>query len=121
MRVLITGSTTWTDIKALRREFAFLPKETIIITGDTSGVDAFANEVAPEFGFVVELMKKTKEDYETYPDNGWKGLNDRMIRTGIDLLLAFHPEYGKPGLALGTRHAVELAEQAGIQVIIFYK
>ncbi|AZP10711.1 hypothetical protein [Undibacterium parvum] len=66
-------------------------------------------------------MKKTKEDYDIYPMDGWKGLNDRMFRTGIDLVLAFHPDYDKPGLARGTRHAVGLAEQAGIPAHIFYK
>ncbi|AZP10710.1 SLOG family protein [Undibacterium parvum] len=43
MRVLITGSTTWTDIEALRRELSRLPNLSVIITGDTPGVDAFAN------------------------------------------------------------------------------
>ncbi len=121
MRVLITGSTTWIDIDALRRELAHLPKESVIITGDTPGVDAFACEVATEFGFVVERMKKTQEDHEIYPGSAWKGLNDRMLRTGIDLVLAFHPDYRKPGFALGTRHAVELAEAEGIQVNVFYE
>jgi hypothetical protein len=120
MRVLITGSTTWTDIEALRRELRRLPKPSVIVTGDTTGVDAFANQVAQELGLTVELMQKTSEDYENYPVDGWKGLNDRMFRTGIDLVLAFHPDYGKPGMARGTRHAVELAETAGIEAHIFY-
>ena len=120
MRVLITGSTTWTDIEALRRELSRLPRQSVIITGDTSGVDAFAKGVGQELGFVIEAMKKTQEDYDIYPIDGWKGLNDRMFKTGIDLVLAFHPDYGKPGLARGTKHAVELAEQEGIETHIFY-
>ena len=120
MRVLITGSTTWTDIDALRRELVRLPEHTTIITGDTSGVDAIASDVARELGFGVELMKKSNEDYEIYPEDAWKGLNDRMLATGIDLILAFHPDYGKSGLARGTQHAVELGERAGISVQIFF-
>lgn len=119
MRVLITGSTTWTDIDALRRELLRLPEHTTIITGDTFGVDAIASDVACELGFGVELMKKSKEDYGLYPGDAWKGLNDRMFATGIDLVLAFHPDYGKPGLARGTQHAVELGEREGIPVHIF--
>lgn len=121
MRVLITGSTTWMDIDAIRREFSRLPKKSVIITGDTSGVDAFACEVAVEFGFVVERMKKNQEDHDMYLGCAWKGLNDRMLRTGIDLVLAFHPDYGRAGYAFGTRHAVELAEAEGISVNVFYE
>lgn len=120
MRVLITGSTTWTDIEALRREFSRLPRQSVIITGDTSGVDALAKEVGQELGFVIEAMKKTQEDFNIYPIEGWKALNDRMFKTGIDLVLAFHPDYGKLGLARGTKHAVELAEKDGIETHIFY-
>ena len=118
-RVLITGSTTWTDIEALRRELSQLPKDCVIVTGDTSGVDALAIALAQELGFGVEAMCKTEEDYVLYPEDSWKGLNHRMLNTGVDLVLAFHTDYGKPGMARGTRHAVELAEQSGIQAHIF--
>lgn len=119
MRVLITGSTTWTDVDALRRELIRLPSDSIIVTGDTSGVDALAIAIARELELGVEAMQKTKEDYLFYPIDAWKGLNERMLNTGIDLVLAFHADYGKPGLARGTRHAVELAQRAGITANIF--
>lgn len=94
MRVLITGSTTWADTAALMRELAVLPKGSAIVTGDTPGVDALASGIAIELGLAVELMKKSKADYKTHPGEGWKGLNERMLATGIDLVLAFHPDYG---------------------------
>lgn len=119
MRVLITGSTTWTDVHALRRELAQLPANSVIVTGDTSGVDTIAIAIAKELELGVEAMKKTQDDYLRYPADGWKGLNDRMIKTGIDLVLAFHADYGKPGVARGTKHAVELAQRAAIEVRIF--
>lgn len=120
MRVLITGSTTWSDVDALRREFIRLPKRSVMITGDTPGIDALAQVLAAECGFVLESMKKSKADYLAYPGEGWKGLNERMLATGIDVVLAFHPDYGKPGCARGTAHVVGLAEQAGIRVQIFH-
>ncbi|MDP1980098.1 hypothetical protein [Undibacterium sp.] len=46
-------------------------------------------------------------------------MNVRMLATGIDLVLAFHADYGKPGCARGTQHAITLAEQAQIPVKIF--
>jgi hypothetical protein len=119
MRVLVTGSTTWTSQEALRREFARLPPSCVIVTGDTPGVDALSNLVAAELGLTVELMKKSPEDYKAYPRAGWKGLNARMLATGIDLVLAFHPEYGQPGYARGTVHMVELATLAGIEAQVF--
>lgn len=118
-RAMITGSTTWTDAKALRRELSQLPVGSVIVTGDTQGVDAIAITVATELGFSVEAMHKTEEDHLRYPDDPWKGLNDRMLETGIDLVFAFHADYGKSGMARGTKHAVELARQAEIEVRIF--
>lgn len=119
VRVLITGSTTWSDTAALRRELAGLPKGSAIVTGDTPGVDALASSIAIELGLAVELMKKSKADYKSHPGEGWKGLNERMLATGVDLVLAFHPDYGKPGCARGTQHVVDLADAAGIETRIF--
>ena len=119
MSALVTGSTTWTDTIALRRELSQLPVGSIIVTGDTPGVDAIAIDLAKELGFDVEAMRKTAEDHLRYPEDPWKGLNDRMLETGIDLVLAFHADYSKPGMARGTRHAVELAQRAEIEVRIF--
>ena len=96
MRVLITGSTTWTDNAALRREMSALPARTTLVTGDTPHADRKA-----------------------YPEDSWKGLNERMLATGIDLVLAFHADYGKPGCARGTVHMVELAKAAGIEARTF--
>jgi len=119
MRVLLTGATSWESQTAIRRELAKLPPDTVIITGDTSGIDAHAKVVALEFGFAVEAMKKINADYRAFPGEGWKGLNVRMLATGIDMVLAFHADYGKPSCARGTQHAVTLAEQAQIPVRIF--
>ncbi|MFZ6656275.1 hypothetical protein [Undibacterium sp. TJN19] len=115
----MTGATSWDSPSAIRREFAHLPPASIIVTGDTPGIDAHAKAVAVEFGFTVSAMKKTNADYRAFPGEGWKGLNVRMLATGIDLVLGFHADYGKPGCARGTQHAVELARQADIEVKIF--
>lgn len=121
MRVLITGATTWTDAQALRRELSALPAQTVVVTGDTPGIDALAISIAQELGFAVEPMKKTRADRRVYPDASWKGLNERMLATGIDAVLAFHPDYGKPGCARGTVHMVELAQAAGVKTHIFLR
>jgi hypothetical protein len=121
MRVLVTGSATWDDAAALRRELSALPAHSTVVTGDTPGIDALAVTVAQELGLHVEAMKKSRADRQTHPDASWKGLNERMLATGIDLVLAFHPDYGKPGCARGTMHMVELAKAAGVEARTFLR
>lgn len=121
MRVLVTGSTTWTDPDTLQRALASLPAGTTIVTGDTPGIDALAIALAAEMGFGVEAMKKNRADRKAHPEDSWKGLNERMLATGIDLVLAFHADYGKPGCARGTVHMVELAMAAGVEARTFLR
>lgn len=119
MRVLITGSTSWIDAQALRRELSALPTGAIVVTGDTPGIDALAIRLAQELGMGTQAMKKNQADRVAYPGASWKGLNQRMLATGIDLVMAFHPDYGKPGCARGTAHMVELAAAAGVETRVF--
>ena len=100
MRVIVTGAMVWTDEEAIRRELRQLPADTVIVHGDCPGVDALAGRIArEEFGLVVVAMAKNEDDYRRYRRGAWKGLNERMLATGIDLVLAFHPEFGQPGKA----------------------
>ncbi|WP_426103483.1 SLOG family protein [Massilia sp. TSP1-1-2] len=121
MRVLVTGSTTWTDAHALRRALSALPEGSTIATGDTPGIDALAIALAAELGLAAEPMKKNRADRKAYPADSWKGLNERMLATGIDLVLAFHAQYGQPGCARGTVHMVALATAAGIEARTFLR
>ena len=117
MRVLVAGAAGWTDPGPIRRELAKLPPDTVVIHGDSPGADALAGRLArEEFGLAVEAYAKTKEDYRRYRGAGWKGLNERMLATGCDLVLAFHAELARPdrgrsrerhagGCRGGDRHA----------------
>jgi len=118
MNIFITGSTTWHNKKRITEVLQEIPNVTHIITGDTAGVDENAVLVASEMGLKCTCFKKTKEDYAKFPQAAWKGLNERMLALDIDLVLAFHPEFGMEGRARGTVHAVGLAEQQGIKVMV---
>lgn len=118
MNIFITGSTNWNNKKRIAEVLSEFPSVTHIITGDTAGVDENAALVASEIGAKCTRMKKTKEDYAKFPREAWKGLNERMLALDIDLVLAFHPEFGMEGCARGTVHAVSLAEQLGIKAIV---
>jgi hypothetical protein len=39
----------------------------------------------------------------------------------IVTVLAFHPDFGKPGCARGTMHMVELAKAAGVEARTFLR
>ncbi len=120
MRVIVTGSMKWTDAEAIRRELRKLPADAVVIHGDCDGVDALAGQIArEELGLRVERMAKNEDDYRRYGRGAWKGLNERMLATGVDLVLAFHPDFGQPGKASGSGHMVELARAAGVEVRCF--
>jgi hypothetical protein len=116
MRVLVTGSTQWTDAAAIRHELAQLPPGSVVIHGDCAGADALAGEVARELGLVVEAWAKNADDYRRYGRAARKRLNERMLESGVDLVIAFHPEIHQPGKARGSRHMLELAVKSGVAV-----
>jgi len=116
MRVIVTGSMGWTDAAAIRRELVKLPPRSTVIHGDAPGADLIAGQIARELGFTVEALAKNEEDYRRYRRAAWKGLNERMLDSGADLVLAFHAELGQAGKARGSGHLVDLACQRGIEV-----
>ena len=119
MRVLLTGSTTWADAAAIRRELTKLPADAVIVHGDCPGVDALGGEIARHLGFAVELWCKDDSDVARHADAAWKGLNERMLGAGVDLILAFHPDCHVEGKAHGTRHLMALARAGGIEFRAF--
>jgi hypothetical protein len=116
MRVIVSGAVAWADADAIRRELAKLPPGTTVVHGDCAGVDELAGGVATELGFAVEPMAKTDGDSAKYPQAAWKGLNERMLATGADLVLAYHPTFEQ---SQGCRHLADLAQAAGVEVRVF--
>jgi hypothetical protein len=119
MRVLITGSMAWSDETAIRRELAKLPADAVVVHGDAPGADAIAGRLAADFSLAVERHAKNQDDYRRYRRAAWKGLNERMIATGIDLVLAFHAELDRPDRGRGTKHLLALAGERRIEVRTF--
>jgi hypothetical protein len=116
MRVIVAGATAWTDGEAIRRELARLPAGSTVIHGDSPGADALAGQIAAQLGLVVAPMAKEKQNYQKYKRFAWKGLNERMLACGAVLVLAFHPDIQT---SRGTRHLVEIARNAGVEVRLF--
>jgi hypothetical protein len=116
MRVIVAGAVAWNNTTAIRRELAKLPPGTVVIHGDCAGADALAGEIATELGFTVEAMAKNAADRSRFSKDSWKGLNERMLLSGADLVLAFHPDIEA---SRGSKHLVELPTHANIEVRVF--
>jgi len=116
MRVIVSGAVAWADAGAIRRELAKLPPGSVVIHGDCPGADAIAGAVAREFGFAVEPMAKNAADRARYKRAAWKGLNERMLASGAELVLVFHPAFDASN---GSKHMAELATRAGVEVRVF--
>jgi hypothetical protein len=116
MRVIVAGAVAWADAPAIRRELSKLPAGAVVIHGDCPGADALAGQIARDLGFAVEPMAKNQADRAKYKRAAWKGLNERMLATGADLLLVFHPDFDASN---GSKHVAELARGAGIEVRVF--
>jgi hypothetical protein len=116
MRVIVAGAVAWADVEAIRRELVKLPASTVVIHGDCAGADAIAGQIARELGFMVEAMAKNAADRSRYGREAWKGLNDRMLASGAELVLVFHPDFDA---SRGSKHMAELATRASVEVRVF--
>ena len=74
-----------------------------------------ADRKARELGFAVEAMEKNTADRSRYKREAWKGLNERMLASGAELVLVFHPDFDA---SKGSKHMAELATQANVEVRI---
>ena len=116
MRVIVAGAVAWADEVAIRRELAKLPAGSVVIHGDCPGADEIAGRVAAELGLAVEAMVKSDADYAKYRKGAWKGLNERMLAAGCELILVFHPDIAA---SRGSGHLIGLAEVAKVEVRVF--
>lgn len=119
LRILVTGSRSWTDRDAIRRALeATLEQcagdcfedisEVTVVHGAARGADRIAGEIAAELGCTVESHPA---DWSRHGRNAGPIRNVEMIRLGADILLAF-----PMGPSVGTRHCMATAKAAGIHV-----
>jgi hypothetical protein len=116
MRVIVAGAVAWADAEAIRRELTKLPAGTVVIHGDCAGADAIAGQIARELGFSVEAMAKNAADRVQHGRESWKGLNERMLAAGAELVLVFHPDFDA---SKGSKHMAEVASRASVEVRVF--
>jgi hypothetical protein len=111
-RVLVTGSRGWTNVAWLRHVLAeHFAGDTVLVHGGARGADRLAADAWLEMGGQLECWS---------PDWGTQGKaagfirNKQMVKSGIDLCLAFWD-----GQSKGTEHTIDLCERAGVPVALF--
>jgi hypothetical protein len=116
MLVIVAGAVAWSDAAAIERELQKLPAGSMVIHGDCPGADALGGSIAARLGLVAARMVKNREDARRYHRAAWKGLNERMLARGAELVLVFHPDFDA---SRGSKHLAELARAAGVEVRVF--
>lgn len=108
MRVLITGSRDWRDVKTIQARLSALPRGSVIVHGAATGADHIAHSVALSLGMTPEPHFP---DYVKYgPRRAPLERNRLMVDLGADLCLAFPTANSR-----GTWHCLKLAKDAGIE------
>lgn len=117
MRILITGSRTWTDkvtiANAIRQAWidANKPYRVIVVHGGARGADYIADVFAKRMRFDTEVHKA---DWDEYGTRAGYIRNQAMVDLGADVCLAFIRNESS-----GATMCAQLAEQAGIPVKIW--
>lgn len=109
-RILVTGSRTWDDFRAIFDALApYNYGRITLVHGDCPrGADAMASAAARAFGWEIE---RHPADWRNLGKPAGFIRNAAMVDLGADVCLAFIRD-GSPGAS----HCAHLAEQAGIPV-----
>lgn len=120
LRVLVTGSRTWTDYATIHNRLAGLryghnKGPMVVVHG---ACPRGADQIASEW---VQALRHPDVTEERHPAD-WSGLgkpagyvrNAEMVALGADLVLAFIHDGSR-----GATHCAGLAEKAGIQTLRF--
>jgi hypothetical protein len=87
MKVLVLGSLSWTNRELIYQELKDLPKDTIVIEGESRGADRLGQQVAMELGLKVWPFYCNSRDGR----DGHAIRDKRMFDEGNpDLVLIFH-------------------------------
>lgn len=127
IRILVTGSRTWTDEDTVRGAFAQVvsihgPENVTIVHGACPrGADALADEIAT--GWTGLTVERHPADWDRHGKAAGFRRNAEMVDAGADICLAFIGPCSKRGCpdpgphgSHGASHTAALAERAGIPV-----
>lgn len=116
MKVLVTGSRGWDDIKTVADALEQLPSGTILVHGACRGADIICAAVAETLGFTIRVYPA---DWDRFRKGAGPIRNQQMLDCEhrpdeqIDLCFAFHNNIEASS---GTRDMMKRAAKAGIPV-----
>jgi hypothetical protein len=114
MRILVTGSRTWDDVRTIRAVLAHIDEMnpgvsiTLVSGACPTGADAHAERIAEALGWTVE---RHPAKWEEHGKRAGFIRNHQMVALGADMVLAFHRDNSR-----GTQHCINAAHKAGIPV-----
>jgi hypothetical protein len=120
MRILVTGSRTWTDkvavAQAIREAWlvAGRPYGVVVVHGGARGADYIAGVYAKRLGFSVEVHEVSDADWKNFGRSSGAIRNQAMVDKGADICLAFIRNESR-----GATMCAKMAEKAGIPVVYF--
>lgn len=118
-RVLVTGSRTYRDhqrIKtALHSAWILLgaPKDCVLVHGAADGADLIAAQTWAAAGLPTDPHPVTKRQWRDIGGYAGNLRNERMVRKGADICLAFPNDDSS-----GTLHCIREAQEAGIPTFV---
>ena len=112
LRVLVTGSRTWSDRQAIELAMALAwqragrPEQVTLVHGGARGADAIAEAIARRQGWAIE---RHLAKWDEHGRRAGVVRNAAMVAAGADVCLAFIADQSR-----GATHCADLAERAGI-------
>lgn len=116
MKVLITGSRSWTDYRTIVEAFQKIISDspvTLISGNCPQGADFLCEKAAKELGWDIELYPA---DWDKYGKRAGFLRNTEMVELGAELCLAFIHNDSK-----GASMTVRLAKAKGIPVVEYHR
>ena len=118
MRILVTGSRDWTDLRTLSHALMATwdyERITVVHGACPTGADEMADWVArhlmPQLEVLCVDVETHPADWNQYGKSAGFRRNAEMVNLGADICLAFIKNESK-----GATHTAALAERAGIPV-----
>lgn len=122
LRILVTGSREWTDVRAIQEAMAtYIRRQPtveriVLVHGGARGADSIADNVWRIWMLNTALATPEihRADWDRYGKSAGHRRNAEMIAAGADVVLAF-----PLGASPGTRGCIALAEKAGVPVVVY--
>lgn len=112
MRVLITGSRTWTDFETITTALAELGENHVLISGNCpQGADLMCEKAAEKLGWALELYPA---DWDKFGKSAGFIRNEIMVNKSPDICLAFIHNKSK-----GATGTVNLSKKAEIPTMVY--